>query len=140
MIQKLKFETQTAAYAGAYCNGKALNDTSFSLIIVPSEGVSLQEAEDALDRALLEFIETGVDEDQLKRLKMQFRASEICARDNVKMLANTYGVALISGLRLEDIDAWPDIVHRVAGQDIIKAAKAVFVYEMSLKGWLTKGK
>ena len=105
LTQKLQFEPQTAVYAGAFYNWMALDGTSFGLNIVPSEGVSLQKAEDALDHAILEFIETGVDQDKLECLKMQFRASEIYARDNVKGLANTYGMTLASGLRLEDIDS-----------------------------------
>ena len=42
---------------------------------------------------------------------MQFRASEIYNRDNTQGMANAYGRALTSGLRLEDIYAWPDIVQ-----------------------------
>ena len=138
LTQKLQFETQTAVYAGAFYNGMALDDTTFGLIVVPSEGVSLQEAEDAMDKTVLEFIEAGVDEEQLARLKMQFRASEIYARDNVKGLANAYGAALTSGLQLQDIEAWPDIVQGVTGEEIIEAAKAVFVKEKSVTGWLMK--
>ena len=138
MTQKLQFETQTAVYAGAFYNGMALDDTTFGLIVVPSEGVSLQEAEDAMDKTVLEFIEAGVDDEQLARLKMQFRASEIYARDNVKGLANAYGAALTSGLQLQDIEAWPDIVQGVTAEEIIEAAKAVFVKEKSVTGWLMK--
>ena len=90
-----------------------------------------------MDKTVLEFIEAGVDEEQLARLKMQFRASESW-RDNVKGLANAYGAALTSGLQLQDIEAWPDIVQGITGEEIIEAAKAVFVKEKSVTGWLMK--
>ena len=71
---------------------------------------------------------------------MQFRASEFYARDNVKGLAYTCRTALASGLPLEDIEIWSDIVKRVMREDIIKVAKVLFVNERSLTGWLMKDK
>ena len=43
--EKLQFDTQMAVYTGAYYRGTALDDTSFGLVIVPSQGKTLQEAE-----------------------------------------------------------------------------------------------
>ena len=43
--QKLQFETRTAVYASAFYSGTSLDDTTFGLIVVPAEGVGLQQAE-----------------------------------------------------------------------------------------------
>ena len=43
----------------------SLDDTTFNLVIVPTQDVSLEEAEAALDGAVAEFIEEGVDADHL---------------------------------------------------------------------------
>jgi zinc protease len=138
MAERMQFDKQMAVYTGAFYSGTSLDDTTFSVIAVPSEGVSLTEVEAALDDTLRAFIEAGVDEEQLDRIKMQLRASQIYARDNVDGIANRYGRALTSGLTIEDAQAWPDILQAVTGDDIIAAAKEVLRPETSVTGWLMR--
>ncbi|NNF24390.1 MAG: insulinase family protein [Rhodobacteraceae bacterium] len=134
--QKLQFETQQAIYTSAFYSGGSLDDTTFGLIIVPSEGVSMADAEAALDQTVAEFIETGVDPDQLARIKMQIRASRIYADDNISSLANRYGGALAQGLTVEDVEAWPKILDSITEDEIIAAAKRVFDRDKAVTGWL----
>ena len=91
-----------------------------------SRGFGREWAEAALDRALAEFLETGVDPEQLDRIKMQARASEIYARDSVDSLANRYGRALTQGLTIGDVQEWPDVLQAVTAEDVMAAARAVF--------------
>ena len=90
---------------------------------MPVEGVSLEEAESLLDEAVAEFLEEGVDAEELERIKTRIRAAEIYARDDISNLANLYGAALTAGLSVEDVDAWPDILQEVTEEDIISAAR-----------------
>ncbi len=136
LAEKLQFDTQTAVYTGAFYSGTALDDTTFDVVIVPSPGVSLEAAEAAMDETLAQFIEDGVDPEQLERIKMQLRASEIYALDNAEGIANRYGRALTSGLTVEDVQAWPDILQSVTAEDIVEAARAVLRPERSVTGWL----
>ncbi|QBF33742.1 pitrilysin family protein [Thalassococcus sp. S3] len=138
LAEKLQFDSQVAVWTGAFYSGVSLDDTSFTVIVVPGPDVSLQEAEEAMDAALASFIEDGVDAEQLERIKMQLRAAQIYARDNVDGIANRYGRALTSGLTVEDVRAWPDILQAVTEEDIIEAARAVLRPEASVTGWLTK--
>ena len=138
LTQKLQFETSTAVYSAAFYDGLSLDDSNFGFVVVPSADVTLQAAEDALDQALAGFLETGVDLAQLDRIKTQFAASEIYARDNVQGLANSYGAALTSGLELADIHAWPAAVQAVRPEDIMSAAKELLNEERSVTGWLMK--
>ncbi len=108
--EKLQFDTQVSTFTAAWYSGVSLDDTTFRMVIVPSEGVSLEEGEAALDQAVAEFLETGVDAEQLERIKLQIRASEIYAQDNVDGIANRYGRALTSGLTIDDVEAWPAIL------------------------------
>ena len=136
LAEALQFETQTAVNTAAYYSGTALDDTTFDLVVVPASGVTLQEAEKAMDAAIAEFLDTGVDPEQLERIKMQERASQIYAQDDVSRLANRYGRALTQGLTVEDVQAWPDILQAVTAEDIMRAARAVFDREKSVTGWL----
>ncbi|MFY2824472.1 M16 family metallopeptidase [Ruegeria sp. MALMAid1280] len=136
--EKLQFEQQKAVYAGAFYRGVSLDDTTFDLLVVPAQGVSLQEAEDAMDQAVADFIAEGVNEEDLDRIKMQLRAAQTYARDNVDGIGNRYGRALTSGLTVEDVQVWPDILQAVTGDEIIAAAREVLQPESSVTGWLMK--
>jgi zinc protease len=134
--RKLSFDTQTALFSGAFYDGNNLDTGTFGLTVAPAEGVTLQEAEDAMDAVLAEFLATGVDQDQFDRIKTQLRASEIYARDNVDGLARRYGAALASGLTVADVQAWPDILQSVTPDDVMAAAQAVFDRRQSVTMWV----
>ena len=136
LTEKLQFDEQKAVYTGAFYDGVSLDDTSFSLIVVPSEDVSLQDAETAMDKAVTEFMARGIDTEQLERIKFQLRAAQVYARDNVESLASLYGEALASGLTIDDVQAWPDILQSVTEDEIMAAAREVFVPEHAVTGWL----
>lgn len=129
LTQKLQFEEQSSIYTNAYYRGGSLDATTFNLSIVPADGVSLEEAEKAMDGAIAEFLEEGVDPEQLERIKAQTRASEIYVRDSVSSLANRYGRALSIGLSVEDVQAWPDVLNAVTAEDVMTAAEEVFSTE-----------
>ncbi|RVT83289.1 insulinase family protein [Rhodobacteraceae bacterium CCMM004] len=135
--RRLQFETGQAIYTSAFYGGTSLDDTSFGLLIVPAEGVSLDEAETALDDAVAAFLEEGVDAEQLDRIKMRLRAALIYGEDDLQSLARTYGMALTSGLTVQDVEAWPDILQAVTEEDILAAAAEVFDRRASVTGWLT---
>ncbi len=134
--QKLQFEQQKVVYTSAFYRGVSLDDTSFSLVAVPAPGVSLDEAEAAMDAAVAEFIEEGVDPAQLERIKFQLKASRVYAQDNVSRLARRYGMALTAGLTLDDITAWPQILQDVTEEDVIEAARAIFDAKKSVTSHL----
>jgi zinc protease len=135
---KLTFDSQTALYTSAFYDGLSLDDTTFGLVVVPAEGVSLQEAEDALDAALAEFMEQGVDEELFASLKMQRRAADIYARDNIQGLARRYGEALAIGLSIEDVQSWPEISQQVTPEDVMAAARRLFDRDRAVTGWLMR--
>ncbi len=135
--RKLQFESDAAVYVGSYYRGQSYDDTTFTLIMVPRPGLSLAQGETALDAALAEFLTEGVDPDQLARVKMKMRAAQIYGDDNIDGLARRYGAALTSGLTLEDVEAWPDVIDAVTAQDVMAAAKALFDPRKSVTGWVS---
>ncbi|WP_172300065.1 pitrilysin family protein [Pseudoruegeria sp. HB172150] len=134
--RKLVFEDQKALYTWAYYSGVNYDDTTFGIGILPVPGVSLEDAEAALDKALAEFLEEGVDAEQFERVKFQLRASQIYAEDSVQSLARRYGGALSSGLTVEDVEAWPDILQAVTEEDVLDAARNVFDKRHAVTGWV----
>ncbi|MCL3881394.1 pitrilysin family protein [Marivita sp. GX14005] len=134
--QALQFEEKRSVYTGAFYSGLSLDDTTFGLINMPSEGITLEQAEADMDRVIAEFLENGVDPEQLERIKFQFRAAQTYALDNANSLARLYGSALTSGLTIEDVNAWPDIVQSITGEEIVAAAREVFDRDRAVTGFL----
>jgi len=134
--EKLMFDTQTALYTGAFYDEDSLDVTTFGLTVIPSDGVSLQEAEDAMDAALAAFTEEGIDPEQMERIRTQLRASEIYARDNVEGIARRYGAALTQGLTIADVQAWPEVLQAVTEEQVMAAAAAVFDRNSSVTAWV----
>ena len=132
----LQFETQTAVFAGTGYSGNSLDDTSFSVTVAPSEGVTLSEAEAAMDQVIADFLADPIDPERIERIRSQVRASEIYAKDNVSGLARRYGAGLTQGLTIEDIQAWPDVLQAVTEEDIKTVAAKVFNRDQSVTGWV----
>ncbi len=136
LTQKLQFESRVAVYTDAYYDDTTLDASSFTLVVVPAPGVSLEKAEAALEEVLAEVIAEGIDADQLDRIKFQIKASQIYALDNPASIARRYGNALTTGLTVDDVQDWPDVLQAVTGEDIVAAAQKVFDRRQSVTGYL----
>ncbi|MFD1912670.1 M16 family metallopeptidase [Halodurantibacterium flavum] len=136
--RRLQFEQEIALGAYAGYGGVAVDDATFEVGLVPLPGVSLEEAEAAMDEVIEEFLAEGVDDAQLARVKTQIRASEIYARDNAQGLARRYGEALSVGLTVDDVRDWPAILEAVTAEDVMAAAEAVFDRTRAVTGMMVQ--
>ena len=138
LARALQFDTQKAVYTAAFYDGSSVDDTTFSLVVVPTPDTTLQQAEDAMDAAITRFLEDGPDPDAFARIKTQIRAADIYARDDAEGLARRYGEGLATGLTVDDVKAWPQVLDSVTEQDVIAAAKMVFDRKKAVTGWLMR--
>jgi zinc protease len=136
MGEQLQLDEKLAIATGAFYSGLTLDNSSFGLYVVPAQGKTLEEAEDGMDRAIASFIADGPDPDHLKRIKNQIYASTIYEQDDQAGLARLYGAALTSGLTVQDVQDWPEILASVEADDVIDAARLVFDKNNSVTGWL----
>ncbi|WP_435165727.1 M16 family metallopeptidase [Falsirhodobacter sp. 1013] len=137
LAQKLQFgDTPVAVYTMAGYDGTSVDPSTFTLGVVPADGVSLQAAEEAMDKVLADFLTDGVDAAQLDRIKTQLRASDIYDRDDASGLANQYGAALAVGLTVQDVQDWPRALQDVTAEQVMAAAKQVLDRRQSVTGWL----
>ncbi len=134
----LQFDSQTAVYSTAFYEGTSIDAANFGLIVVPAPGVTLAEAEAAMDRVIADFLQTGPDPAALERIRTQVRANDIYARDDVNRLARRYGEALSVGLTIEDVENWGATLSAVTEADIMAAAERVFDRRNAVTGWLTR--
>ncbi|MBR2575449.1 MAG: insulinase family protein [Loktanella sp.] len=132
----LQFDTQTAIYTNASYGGMSLDATTFSFVVLPSEGVSLSDAEAAMDDVIADFMDSEIDPARMEAIRTQLRASEIYALDDAQGLARRYGMALTSGLTVADVQAWPDILQAVTPKQIKDVAARVFDRNSAVTGWI----
>ncbi|MEJ6404731.1 pitrilysin family protein [Yoonia sp. 2307UL14-13] len=132
----LQFDSQTAIYTNASYSGSSLDDTVFSIAVVPAQGVRLSDAEAAMDQVVADFMENPIDPERMDAIRTQMRASEVFALDNVDGLARRYGAALTQGLTVEDVQAWPELLQQVTEDDIKAVAAKVFNRDQSVTGWV----
>ena len=134
----LQLDNKKAIYTNAYYNGLSYDDTNFSLIVVPNNDVTLLDIEAELDKVINTFISKGIDEDHLERIKFQYKAQQIYSLDSAYSQARRFGVALTSGLTIEDVLAWPKIIQDIKSAEILAAAISLFKKESSVTGWIRK--
>ncbi len=134
--EALQFDTQTAVYTNAGYSGSSLDDASFGVSIVPSQGVTLSEAEQAMDDVIAAFLDAPIDPADMTRIRNQLRASEIYAKDNTQGLARRYGAALTQGLTIQDVQAWPDVLQAVTVDGVKAVAAKVLNRDQAVTGWV----
>ncbi len=137
MARALQFDSQTAVWSSAFYNGSSLDPQTFGVAIGPMPGVSLADAEAAMDKVIADFIKAGVNPEELGRIKTQIRASKIYGRDDAMGLAQEYGASLAVGLTIDDIQDWPTALQAVTEADVLAAAAKVFDRRNAVTGWLT---
>lgn len=128
--------TGRALYAGAGYEGYSVDRTNFYFSLIPADGQTPEEAEAALDQVLSEFLAEGPDPAQLERIKTQIRANQIYEQDSAHGRAYQYGQGLATGLTVEDVSDWPDILSEVTTEDVMQAADLVMNSTATVTGWL----
>ena len=136
LARGLQFDTQVAVYTAAFFNPTTVDPDTFTVLVMPQPGVSLADAEAALNAELAKFLTDGIGLDDFTRIKAQIRAEDIYDRDNTQNLAQQYGTALAVGLTLEDIAEWPKLLQDVTKDEVMAAARAVLETRTSVTGWL----
>ena len=91
-----------------------LDPQSFGLYVVPKPGVGLGRGRGGLDALLARLHRRGAGPGRARAAsRRRIRASEIYALDGQESRARRIGAALASGLTLEDVAAWPDLLQAV---------------------------
>ena len=138
LARALQFDTQKAVYSSTFYDGTSIDSATFGLAVVPAAGVSLQDAETAMDGVIAKFLKDGVEPAAFARIKTQIAADDVYSRDDVDGLARKYGEALAIGLTIKDVQDWPGILAAVTPEDVMAAANEVFDKRHAVTGWLVK--
>lgn len=125
-----------AIWVGASYDGLAVDQTTFTIAMVPAEGIEPEKAEAMLDDVLANFLKTGLNPDDLELVKTRIRAAQIYARDSAHGRAYDYGQGLATGLTIEDVNDWPDVLASVTAEDVSEVAQTLLNSKATVTGWL----
>ena len=118
-------DKKLASDAGASYDGYVRDGGEFTVYAVPRPGVSLETLERAVDQVIAGFAATPPAAQDLARAKTQLVASVTYRRDNQMSLATAYGTALMIGLTVDDVNAWPDRIRAVTPASVHDAVAAL---------------
>jgi zinc protease len=116
-------QKKLASEAGASYDGYVRDAAEYSVFAVPRPGVSLETLEKAVDQVIQSFTAAPVNAADLTRAKTQLVSSVIYRRDSQMAMANAYGTALMIGLTVDDVNAWPDRIKAVDANGVRRAAQ-----------------
>jgi zinc protease len=136
LSREMQLEDERSLFVGAYYGGMNLDATSFTLINMPLPGVSLEQAEAELMGEIDEFLEEGIDPEQFARIQFQIEAARIYEEDDAAGLARRYGTGLATGLSVQDIQDWPDILGATTIEDVMQVARDLFAEDAVTTGYL----
>jgi zinc protease len=100
--------------------------------------VTLDTLEKAMDVVLKEAAAANPNAADLARAKTQLVASALYRRDSQSEMAQAYGQALMVGLTVFDVNAWPDRIRKVPAA-AVRAAAAGLDRRDAVTGYLVPG-
>jgi zinc protease len=136
LYRTLVMEKRLATDVGASYDGMARDAGEFSVYASPRPGVRLDVLERAVDEVIARMGGAAPNPADLARARTELVAGTVYRRDNQYSMALAYGEALVIGLTLDDVDAWPSRIRAVTGAAVVNAAKASLVKKEAVSAWL----
>jgi zinc protease len=140
LYKKLVMQDKTAASAGGWYTGAALDGGRIGIYAIAPGDTSVREVEKALDDAVAGIIADGITQAELDRARNSYLANFVYESDSQSSLARRYGWSLATGRSIADIEALPERLKRVTLDGVNKALRKYFDKKQSVTGILTPGK
>jgi len=85
-------------------------------------------------------LKDGITDEELRRAKQRLTDASIFARDSLSTSARILGRALAVGLKVEDVENWPERIGAVTKKEVEEAARAVLKLNSSVTAVLLPAK
>lgn len=125
LYRRLVREQGLATLASAYIQNSQRGPGTLVIDIRPAQGVSIEAAEEALQRVLKEMAATPPEARDIARAKTQLAAQALFAQDGLSAMANIIGELYALGFDESYFYHWQERVHAVSASDILRAAKQI---------------
>jgi zinc protease len=97
----------------------------FTITGSPRPGRSIQELQAAIDEVIKTFLEKGVSQDQLERVRRQAKASQVYQQDSLFSRAMVTGRLAMTGRPVSDRMAWIAMLDEIKAEDLNRVAAQV---------------
>lgn len=134
--QALVVKEGIATSVGVNYSGFSLGPSTLQIRVIPKDGVTVEAAEAALDKALAAFLAGTIDAAELARTKTLMRAETIYARDGLQSIGYIVGQMVMLGLSPDFFNSWGVLAEKVTAEEIMEAARATLKAEASVTGYL----
>ncbi len=136
LYRSLVVERQVAVDAGAWYAGDGLDYGIFGLHAALRPDADVDAVEEAFLSTVEAALRDGFDDADVARAKKGLAAAAVYARDSLGAGARAFGRAFTQGRTIEDVEAWPERIAAVTGEQVAAAAKAVLDERRSVTGIL----
>lgn len=126
LYQALVVQRQIAAGASAGFDGAAASYGAFVLGITPNPGVSIEDAEKAMDEEFAKILKDGITDDDVRRAKQRMKTSLVYLKDSPLGAAQRVGRWVATGLPLADLENWDVRLEAVTADQVRTAARNLF--------------
>jgi len=120
LYKSLVVDQKIAVGAGFSYSGMRYDAASMVFWASPSDGVSLDQLEAALEAEIQNLIAQGVTQEAMARAQKILRNEAIFARDRLGTAAYVIGSSLSSGITLDQVESWPDAIATVTPDDVTR--------------------
>jgi len=136
LYRSLVVERKLAVAAGASYDPDSHDRTTFLVYASPQQGVSLETLERAVEEEIAGLLKDGVSASDVERAKTRLGAEAVLARDSLGTAPRVIGAALMAGIPLAEVEAWPDRIAAVEADAVNAALRATLRDEASVTGLL----
>lgn len=125
LVQSLVRQRQLALGLGVSSDTVSRGPGLFTITGSPRPGRSIQELQTAIDEVIKAFLEKGVSEAQLERVRRQAKASQVYQQDSLFSRAMVTGRLAMTGRPLSDRMAWLVMLDEIKADDLNRVAAQV---------------
>jgi zinc protease len=122
LVVKDKIATEVSASYEAQVRGSG----RFSLLVVPRPGVTTRVIDAAINDEIKTILANGVTAEELRTAQSALDNATVYARDGISGPAMIVGQALVAGLDIKTIEAFPWRIRAVTPEAVLDAAKTIW--------------
>ncbi|QGR02878.1 insulinase family protein [Ehrlichia ruminantium] len=112
------------------------SDTFLQIHAVPKDGITLQTVEEEIYKCINNYIENGIPEEYLEAAKYRTKAQITYAFDGLDFISQFYGISLILGIPLSEINNMFNLIDNITIDDVNSTLKNIFQNNAKFAGYL----
>lgn len=138
LYTKMAIKDKKALSIGTTYRAASKGYGTFMLYVVPADNVKSDEFEHLVKEEIKTLLDDGgITEQDVTDAKQRLVAGLIYALDNQESAANSLGVAVVIGRKIDEIESWSENIENVSLEDVKKVAHKLFNGEKPMAiGWI----